>query len=283
MSVWLAILLILLVYCLALGGSLVVRRKWWSGSQNHTTATITQLSDEDLRERCCKLSGEIREFYTRQQEDFDKRMRSDFRTVFLQEEPHQSQWRAEERERHENMMVDRYSEQLGAVVSTLCDDLELRGWCTLQDRNRFENPTGPQDIRYTAQRLAAICNGPDSGSQEYHERISSTEKRQAATTRRKDVKDLLGEARKEGQSLRSSYKQERHEKADAAKDWVRRTHDLIEAAFEKGEAQFFLVDELDKGLDPVDACLRRLDQLIVRANSLNVNPDFDTQAWTNHT
>jgi hypothetical protein len=81
----------------------------------------------------------------------------------------------------------------------------------------------------------------------------------------------------------SSHKQERHEKADAAKDSVRRTHDLIEAAFDKGEAQFFLGDELDKGFDPVDACLRRLDQLIVRGNSLNVNPDFDTQDWTNHT
>ena len=121
----------------------------------------SELSDEDLREHCCELSAEIREFYKRQQEDFDKRLRSDLRAVFLQEEPHRSQWRAEETERHEMRMVDRYSELLGGAVSTLCDDLELRGWCTPEDRNRFENPTGLQDIRYTAQRLEAICRRSD--------------------------------------------------------------------------------------------------------------------------
>jgi hypothetical protein len=113
--------------------------------------------NEDLRQRCCELSAEIRKFYRRQKEDFDKRLKSDLRTVFLLEEPHRSQWRAEETERHEKAMVERYSEELGGVVSALCDDLEPHGLCILEQRNRFENPTGPQDIRYTAQRLEAIC------------------------------------------------------------------------------------------------------------------------------
>jgi hypothetical protein len=139
-----------------------VRNRWWSDSHNHPAQTNTQFSDEDLTQRCCKLSAEIRGFYRRQQEDFDKRLRSDYRAVFL-EEPHRSQWRAEETERHGRGMVDRYSDQLGGVVSALCDDLESRGWCTPEDRNRFENPTGPQDIRYAAQRLDAICRRSGGG------------------------------------------------------------------------------------------------------------------------
>jgi hypothetical protein len=60
---------------------------------------------------------------------------------------------------------------------------------------------------------------------------------------------------------------------------MRRTHHLIEVAFDKGEAQYFRGSEIDRGLDPVDACLRRLEQLIARVNSLDVNPDFDPQDW----
>ena len=125
--------------------------------------------NEDLRQCCCKLSAEIREFYNHQQEDFDKRLKSDFRAGFLQE-PHRSRWCAEETERHEKGMVDRYSEQFGGAVSELCDDLEPCGKCTPEQRNRFENPAGAQDIRYAAQRLDAICNSTASTSQEYRRR-----------------------------------------------------------------------------------------------------------------
>lgn len=154
---WVAILLILLVYCLALGGSLVVRQKWWSRSRSHTAYTSLQL-DGDLRERCCKLSAEIFEFYRRERENAKQTLRSDWGMVFLEEPHHRNQRRSEITERHENEMVDRYSEQLGGKVSGLCDDLEPHGWCSPEDRNRFENPTGAQDIRYTAQRLDAICD-----------------------------------------------------------------------------------------------------------------------------
>jgi len=231
------------------------------------TAT-RQLLSEDLRERCYKVSAEIRNFYRRQKEDFDEQMRSDIRTAFS-EGSHRSQWRAEATEDHEKKMVEKYSEELGGMVSALCDDLELYGWCPSEDRNRFENPTGSQDIRYTAQRLEAICGRPESSI-----RIQSTD-----AAKCKAVKDLLGKAMKEGQGLRSSHKQERNEKYHAVRDWVRRTHDLIEAAFDTAEAQYFRGSEIDTGLDPVDGCLSRLEQLMVRANSLDVNPNFDPEPY----
>jgi peptide methionine sulfoxide reductase MsrB len=120
-------------------------------------------TDEDLRERCCNLSAEIFDFHRGQQEDLDKRLKSDHRYVFLHEEPYRSQWRAEETERHEKGTVDRYSEQFGGKVSDLCDDLEPYGWCSFEERKRFESPTGTQDIRYTAQRLEVICRKSNKG------------------------------------------------------------------------------------------------------------------------
>jgi hypothetical protein len=111
---------------------------------------------EDLRQRCCELASEIRKFYNRQQEDLDKRLQSSYAAVFL-EEPHRTHWRAEQTERHEKWMVDRYSELFGGAVSDLCDNLEPHEWCSPEERKRFENPTGAQDIRYTAQRLEVIC------------------------------------------------------------------------------------------------------------------------------
>ena len=70
------------------------------------------------------------------------------------------------------------------------------------------------------------------------------------------------------------------------------THDLVEAAFDKGEARHFLNSKgydpgfedpfRDTQLDPykyfIQPRLKRLDELIVRANSLEVNPDFDPRS-----
>src|SRR5215212_5327110 len=105
------------------------------------------------------------------------------------------------------------------------------------------------------------------------------EKKAEDKNKRVAVKDLLGEAMEKGQNLRSSGKAQRRANLPAARKWVERTHDLIEAAFDKAEARYFRGGEIDKGLDPVDGCLRRLDQLIIRAKELDGNPDFDPQAF----
>lgn len=82
---------------------------------------------------------------------------------------------------------------------------------------------------------------------------------------------------REGRNLRQPYMGKSRNNHYAVNRWVERTHDLIEAAFDKGEAQYFRGDEIDIGFDPIDGCLARLEQLIVRANALDPDPDFDPQ------
>jgi hypothetical protein len=126
------------------------------GEIERLRAWVPQPNDEDLAQRCCELSAEIFEFYKSQRENLVKTLQSGHGAFFLKGSE-KSEWRSEETERQEKWMVDRYSEQFGGPVSALCDDIETRGWCTPEERNRFENPTEPQDIRYAAQRLNAIC------------------------------------------------------------------------------------------------------------------------------
>jgi hypothetical protein len=150
-------LFVLYVGTLAGGRPLAERlRKRLSSTPSLPEPTARQPLDEDLIQRCCELSAEIFEFLRHQEEDFDKRLKSDHRYVFL-EGSYRSQWRAEEAEEYEERIVRKYSEELGGAVSDLCDDLEAYGWCPSRDRNKFETPAGSQDIRYTAQRLEAIC------------------------------------------------------------------------------------------------------------------------------
>ena len=75
--------------------------------------------------------------------------------------------------------------------------------------------------------------------------------------------------------------------------WVDRTHDLIEAAFDKAEARHFMnSDDYEPAkyppwrevrVDPykyhLKPRLRRLHELVIRANELPISPDFDPQAW----
>ena len=112
--------------------------------------------DEDLKQRCCELSAEIFEFYRRQREHKEEALQSDYMRS-LYNDPARDQIRSEQAAGHDSFMVDRYGEQFGGRVSALCDDLEPHGWCTPEDRRRFENAGGPEDVRYTAQRLDAIC------------------------------------------------------------------------------------------------------------------------------
>ena len=124
-----------------------------------------QTINEDLRQRCCKLSTEIFEFYKRQRENLIERLQSDY-VSSLYNDPAREQKRAELIELHNTWMVDRYGEQFGGRVLKLSDDLANHNCITPEDRKRFENPTKPQDIQYIAQRLGAICNRSDSDPQE---------------------------------------------------------------------------------------------------------------------
>ncbi len=133
------------------------------------------------------------------------------------------------------------------------------------------------------------------------ERLAS---RVATDEKRIALKDLLGETREEGPRAHART----HETGDwdILSRWTNETHDLIEAAFGKGEAQLFLSDEGypthslpgSPGNDAWAALaqsnvsarnrrereigyrLRRLDSLILRADSLPIRPDFDPQGWT---
>jgi hypothetical protein len=129
------------------------------------------------------------------------------------------------------------------------------------------------------------------------ERFEDTEEKLAAVERHKAVKDLLGEATDKGRALQRGVYREGDEIITVNKQdiesWVHHTHDLIEAAYDKGEARHFMNSDDYKPErtspftnvyhDPykyfVKVRLRRLDELIVRANELPVNPDFDPQEW----
>jgi hypothetical protein len=116
--------------------------------------------------------------------------------------------------------------------------------------------------------------------------------------KRKAVKDLLGEAEKQGKSLRGPMRKVgndfRYNTKDDIEDWVHRTHDFIEAALDKGEARLFLDSSEDMPKNPLateempvvdtyeyhlEPGLRRLQELIVRANDLEVNSDFYARYW----
>ena len=116
--------------------------------------------------------------------------------------------------------------------------------------------------------------------------------------KRKAVKDLLGAAVEQGERLRGEMRRVgndyRFNTKDDVKDWVDMTHDFIEAAFDKGEARRFLdsgdytpknplateeepaVDTYEYHLEPR---LRRLHELIQRANGVEINPNFYARYW----
>lgn len=114
---------------------------------------------------------------------------------------------------------------------------------------------------------------------EVEDRKEELEERLAERQKRKVIKDLLGRAMKEGRNLDVQGKGAYAANLPAARQWVERTHDLIEDALDTGEAQCFRGDEIDKDFYPVGGCLSRLNQLIGRANSLETNPDFNPQDW----
>jgi hypothetical protein len=119
--------------------------------------------------------------------------------------------------------------------------------------------------------------------------------------KRAALRDLLADALDEGHALRRTlYKEGGELKLTSKQDveeWVDHTHDLIEASLGRLEAWRFLSNE---GYTPEDlgwdfkpapwtnwrdekylrsARMKRLDELINRVDSLDINADFDPQEW----
>ncbi len=143
------------------------------------------------------------------------------------------------------------------------------------------------------------------------------EKKLASARKRKAVKDLLGDAQEEGESPKQGrkvyVKSENQSLEDAdisdeyqakydeeVRTWVHRIYNLLNDAFSKAEAQRFISNEgyTDQELFGrelpsfvrlsstqrkylIPARLKRLDEVIDKANSLPMNPDFDPQDWNN--
>lgn len=118
------------------------------------TPVIKALDDEDLRQRCRKLSVELFEFYRQEQEDLKRRLRY---TVLTRKLSDGSQIRREATDRHDKQTMDKYGEQFGSDVLALSNDLARGDWISLEDQKKLRNPTKPQDIQYIAQCLRAIC------------------------------------------------------------------------------------------------------------------------------
>jgi hypothetical protein len=127
--------------------------------------------------------------------------------------------------------------------------------------------------------------------------IATLEGKLSTAKKRRAVKDLLGVAVEQGEDLRVTLRREgdsfRLVSKQDVEEWVHRTYDLIEATFDKGEARRFL-DSSDYTpvktapyreirIDPykyhLTPRLQRLHELILRANTLEIDPDFDPQRF----
>lgn len=137
--------------------------------------------------------------------------------------------------------------------------------------------------------------------EETNDRKEELEAKLATAAQRKAVKELLGACSTEGEKLRKwSYVEDGERiivsQADV-EDWVHRTRDLLEAAFDKAEAQRFVSNrgytEEELGYRPnarlkprnldspylTAARLKRIDELVARMHLLDISPDFDPQDW----
>jgi hypothetical protein len=127
--------------------------------------------------------------------------------------------------------------------------------------------------------------------------ISGLQKRLNDKARRKIAKDLLAAAVDWGKDVQGGLRIEEGELKGVSQhdveEWVHTTHDFIEAAFDKAEARRFM-DSSDYTpkksppwreirVDPykyhVTPRLQRLNELIVRANTIDINEDFYPRYW----
>jgi hypothetical protein len=115
--------------------------------------------------------------------------------------------------------------------------------------------------------------------------------------KRKAVKELLGAAMHEGEKLKPGSYVEDGERVwlteGCVENWIDSTRDLIEAAFDKEEGRRFMNSDgyepekrppwREVRIDPyryhLTPRLQRLDELILRASELPIDPDFDPDEW----
>jgi hypothetical protein len=133
--------------------------------------------------------------------------------------------------------------------------------------------------------------------QEVQKERDALKRRLEAAANLKAAKELLGAAMREGEKLKAGSYVEDGERIlvsqERVETWIDSTRDLIEAAFDKEEGRRFMNSEgyepekrppwREVRIDPyryhLTPRLQRLDQLLLRASELSVDPDFDPDEW----
>jgi hypothetical protein len=130
--------------------------------------------------------------------------------------------------------------------------------------------------------LVIFAEGAYRLSEEQHEIIGRKDEVVAALTDEAalTLKDLLGKADQEGHELYSG-----DPSIEEAEEWGTRTHNLIEAALGRGEAQLFLSNAgytfLSGGKTEqqiwIEGRLRRLAELQARVHEMKIRSSFNPQ------
>lgn len=122
--------------------------------------------NEDLRQRCCRLSAKLSELIGRWRNAVEGALQPGMMASVRREidgDPDGSL----EIKSHDNWLMEEYDEQFSDKVLRLSDELAWHRCITPETRKGLESPESPKDVRHIAQRLKLICDEPDSSSQEY--------------------------------------------------------------------------------------------------------------------
>ncbi len=103
-------------------------------------AEMPKLNDEELKQRCLRLSEKLCQFFLGER---------------AKEDPQTGVFSAETRAYHQETMAQ-YGQRFAGPVGALFGDLELRGWCDAKERKQFENPIMVLTVQQAANRLASI-------------------------------------------------------------------------------------------------------------------------------
>jgi hypothetical protein len=128
---------------------------------------------------------------------------------------------------------------------------------------------------------------PSEMAREDAVRLAFLEDGRKEKERRKVVKDIIGSCIEEGEEIFGHPNTKRGDAMqDAAEQWVTKTHNFISTAFCSGEATLFLSDAgytiySSDGVvgNWIKGRLRRLNELLVRTDSIDINIDFDPTIW----
>jgi hypothetical protein len=129
-------------------------------------------------------------------------------------------------------------------------------------------------------RLFAI---PAKMADEDKETIKSLAVALESRERKRAVKDIIGTYMRTGNELLSL---DPPPHVSRAEPWIKATHQLINAAFGSGEAKLFLSDvgytfysSDGEVRNWIKGRLRRLNELLVRVDTLDMDKDFDPAPW----